>query len=241
MNLDFFRDINSKLSKKETPKVDLHIHTNWTDGKDSVNKIFKVADKLKLKHIFFSEHSRKDSGNWFFNFKNEIIENNLKFNCKGIIGTEVKILNNHGDLDISDNILEQSELVMASVHRFPGEKGNILKISKSFNEKEALRTEYSLSMVALDNPQTNILGHPFGMSLKRFKIIPPKKLFIDLIKKAAKKDKIFEINIRYHHNILELIELCIKYDCLISLGSNAHSTQEIGLIYNYLKRNYEKN
>ena len=56
-----------------------------------------------------------------------------------------------------------------------------------------------------------------------------------------KKNKIFEINIRYHHNIIELIELCIKYDCLMSLGSNAHTTQEVGLIYNYLKKNYGKN
>ena len=44
-----------------------------------------------------------------------------------LVGTEVKIKDFDGNLDINKSIRKKCDLVMASVHRFPGEKGNILK------------------------------------------------------------------------------------------------------------------
>lgn len=239
MKNSLFEYIYENLSKGKTPPLDMHVHTNWTDGKNSVNEILKAADENNLSHIFFSEHSRKESGNWFLEFKRQILNGNKKFKCKGIVGTEVKVLNLKGDLDISDSIARNSELIMASVHRFPGEK-NLSSSKINYDKDEVIKIEYNLSMAALENPQTNILGHPFGMSLKRFKVIPPLKLFEQLIKKTASEKKAFEINIGYHTNIVELIQLSLKNSCLISIGSNAHTTQEVGKINNFLKKEYEK-
>lgn len=235
-----FECIFENLLKGEIPQFDLHVHTNWTDGKNSVSEILEVADKINLTHILFSEHSRKDSGNWFSDFKKEVLNSNKKFKCTGIVGTEVKVLNLNGDLDISDTIASNSELIMASVHRFPGETDNISNNTKNYDKDEVIKIEYNLSMAALENPQTNILGHPFGMSLKRFKVMPSLKLFEELIKKTANEKKAFEINIGYHPNIIELIQLCIKNNCLISIGSNAHTTREVGKINYFLKKEYEK-
>ena len=240
MDNSLFERIFENLLNRKIPPFDLHVHTNWTDGKNSVNEILQAADKIGLINIFFSEHSRRDSANWFLNFKKEVQINNNKFKCKGIVGTEVKVLNFNGDLDISDEIASNSELIMASVHGFPGEKGNISNNTKNFNKNEVIKIEYDLSMAAIENPKTNILGHPFGMSLKRFKVIPPLKFFEELIKKTASEKKVFEINIGYHLNVLELIELCLKNNCLISIGSNAHTIQEVGKINNFLKKEYEK-
>ena len=240
MQTNLFENIFDNLSKNITPPLDMHVHTNWTDGKNSVSEIFKAADKINLSHIFFSEHSRQESGDWFLDFKKEVTDNNKKNKCIGIVGTEVKVLNYNGDLDLSKLILKNSELVMASVHRFPGEKGNILNNTKNYDKDEVIKIEYNLSMAALENPQTNILGHPFGMSLKRFKIIPPIKLFEQLIKKSAIEKKAFEINISYHPNIVELIQICLKNNCLISIGSNAHTDKEVGKINLFLKKEYEK-
>ena len=111
-----------------------------------------------------------------FTFEN----NNLKKkNCVAFVGTEVKVLNFKGKLDLSNRIYKLSDFIMASVHRFPGEIGNMLMTKKNFTKKKAINIEYKLMCAAIKNPKTDILGHPFGMSIKRFDATPSKKLFIN--------------------------------------------------------------
>ena len=54
-----------KLSKK-LPSIDFHIHTNWTDGKNSVKQVYKRSNSVGLDYMLYSEHSRKSSKGWFF-------------------------------------------------------------------------------------------------------------------------------------------------------------------------------
>ena len=121
-------------------------------------------------------------------------------------------------------------LVMASVHRFPGEKGNILKKKPLLSKNKAIQIEYKLSIKAIRKSKFDILGHPFGMSIKRFKAKPSWILFKKIIKECKKNNKIFEINFHYHKNYKKLIDECIKNKTLFSLGSNAHSQKELGSI-----------
>ena len=80
------------------------------------------------------------------------------------------------------------------------------------------------------------MGHPFGMSIKRFNIMPKKSFFEKVIKCAKKNNKVFEINLHYHRKIYKkLIGLCLKNKCFMSFGSNAHHTKDI---INFNKINY---
>lgn len=232
---DFFlENVNKILKDKKYPKVDLHNHTTWTDGENTVKEMYDAAVEKKIEHIFFSEHSRSSSGDWFKKFSNEVENINSKI-CRAYSGTEVKILDYDGNLDLNENIEKQSNFIMASVHRFPGETGDIKKNKSNFSPEQALKIEYELTLAAIENPKTLILGHPFGMSLKRFKIIPDIKLFKEIIIKCKKFDKVFEVNANYHGNIKHLVQLCLEKDTLISLGSNAHNTKEVGKILDLIK------
>ena len=227
----FFIEIKKKLHNKEIPRIDLHNHTNWTDGTHSVKEMYNESLKKKITHFLFSEHSRKTSGKWFNLFADQI-KKLPSDKCIPLIGTEVKIEDFKGNLDISQNIKKKCDLIMASVHRFPGEVGNIKKKKLDLQNKEIVAIEYELSKSAIKNSNFDIMGHPFGMSLKRFKIDPPFKFFIDLIKICKKNDKAFEINFNYHKNPKKLLSACIDYDCFISLGSNSHKKSEVGKILN---------
>ena len=233
-----FENIFESLKENKIPRVDLHVHTNWTDGNASVEEMHKEACKKSLTHIFFSEHSRKKSGIWFSDFIQEV---NLlpKNNCEAIGGTEVKVLNLNGDLDLNEDFHEKCELIMGSVHRFPGETSSDFKKKNGYTKEQVIKTEFELMMSVLENPRLDILGHPFGMSIKRFNIYPEEKFFDEIIKKCEKKDKVFEINYRYHKNLKSLVDKCIKYNSRISLGSNAHSKNELGKITEGI--NNEKN
>jgi len=226
---DLFEYIFDSLKNKKIPRVDLHVHTNWTDGEHTVKEMHIEACKKSLSHMFFSEHSRKESGPWFLDFIKEV--NNLsKEKCDAICGTEVKILNFKGDLDLTEEFYKTSDLIMASVHRFPGETSEDFKKKDSYSRDKVIKMEFELMMSALDNCKVDILGHPFGMSIKRFGFDPSEKLFDEIIKKCKKNDKVFEVNYRYHKNPKLLINKCIEHSTKISLGSNAHSKKELGKI-----------
>ena len=230
----FFHDLFLKIKNNNIPRVDLHVHTNWTDGKNSTTEMHQEAEKLKLNAIFFSEHSRKESGEWFFKFCKEI-ENLPRNNCIPIVGTEVKVLNLDGDLDFNIKYKAYCELIMASVHRFPGEQtDNIWEKKVNLSSKQILKMEFDLMSASLKNPLTDILGHPFGMSIKRFGINPPEELFDEIIMLCKKYGKIFEINSRYHKQPKNLIRKCINSETLISIGSNAHSKNELGEVLNLI-------
>ena len=108
------------------------------------------ARKKKIEALFFCEHSRKTSKGWLNNFALEIKNCRKKINKKSKIylGTEVKIRDFDGSLDINPEIRKKSDLIMASVHRFPGEKGNIFK-SKPKISKKAIEIEYNLTLTLL--------------------------------------------------------------------------------------------
>lgn len=232
-NHKIFLNFSKMLKEGQIPKADMHLHTNFTDGLNTVEQMHTSAEKKKLKIILFTEHSRKESGKWFFSFAKKIRKLNSKY-CRALIGTEVKILNYKGDLDLSSKINNQCDFIMASVHRFPGEK-NLNTTIKRYSKNKAIKIEYKLMCAALRNRKTDILGHAFGMSLKRFEAMPSKKLFIDIIKKCKQHNKIFEINSYYHSfNIKWLLSQCLKYNVKISLGSNAHQASEIGKIFKIL-------
>ena len=224
---------NQYRSDSYLSSVDLHVHTNYTDGKDSVMDMHLAACEHNLSFILFSEHARASSISWFPFFAAEVRELPNE-NCKALVGVEARIYKYDGELDTCKEILELCDLVVASVHRFPGEE-NILD-NKKYSSDEALELEYSLSCAALSNPHVDILGHPFGMSISRFKIEPNEQHWISLIKLANEKNVAIEINARYHRNIIgKQVTWCRQIGTVISPSSDAHSKDQVGNICSLIK------
>jgi putative hydrolase len=217
----FHHILNGKI-----PKIDFHLHTNWTDGLNSVGQMYDQAILLGLHHILYSEHARQDSGKWFKKFAKEV--NALpKEPCRAFVGVEARVADFHGNLNIGDDILSCCDLVIGSVHRFCNQNGDVIDFDEVIPE-HAVEIEFELSKAILNNPDVDILGHPFGMCFKKYHIAPPSNMIYHLIRKTAKKKKVFEINSKYHSNMFELIHLCISEKALFSLGSDAHSVSELG-------------
>ena len=213
--------------------VDYHLHTNYTDGNDSMIDMYRMACAKNLSAVLFSEHARASSISWFPSFVDEA--KTLKSgDCNIFIGVEARINSYEGTLDSCEDILNLCDLVIGSVHRFPSEEYTLEK--ERFSPAEAVEIEYALSKAALDNPNVNILGHPFGMSLRRFNIVPEESYWISLLKLAAEKGIAIEINSKYHKHIIEkLITWCKQFGNTISPGSDAHNVNEVGSICPLIK------
>jgi len=214
-------------SANEIVGADFHMHTTWTDGSASVAEMHRAAVSAGLVTVLFSEHARATSGDWFGKFAAEV-RALPDDRCRALVGAEVKVLSARGDLDICDEVRRECALVMASVHRFPGETSMRNGKDAGYTEEQAISTEFELARAALRAGNFDILGHPFGMAYRRFGFNPPEDLIRELARECARAGIAFEINARYHSNPALLIELCREARAPLSLGSNAHSPAEVG-------------
>jgi DNA polymerase (family 10) len=142
-----------QLITQEDLQGDVHMHTVETDGKNTIEEMAEAARARGYKYMAITDHSKNLA---FANGLDDkravehiarIREAGKKFD--GIIvfaGIEVDILAD-GDLDLSDDVLAQMDIVIASVHSV-------------FNQEPAKMTDRLLKAIA--NPNTSLLGHPTG-------------------------------------------------------------------------------
>jgi DNA polymerase (family 10) len=133
-----------------------HVHSFYSDGKNSIKAIAQAAKEMGFSYIGLSDHSKsaRYAGglNWDRLQKQWGEVNPLNEEMEGFHifkGTESDILPD-GSLDYDEAILRQFDFVIASVH-------------SHFNMPSKEMTQRVIK--ALRNPYTTILGHPTGRLL----------------------------------------------------------------------------
>ncbi|MEA3293201.1 MAG: DNA polymerase/3'-5' exonuclease PolX [Patescibacteria group bacterium] len=176
-----------KLIELKDIKGDLHSHSKWSDGNNTILEMANGAIKKGYQYLGITDHTkflRISHGlneKELLRQKKEIIKLNEKFKKENIKfrvlqGAETNILNN-GSLDINDNALKKLDFAMAGVH-------------SSFRMKRAKMTERIIR--ALKNPYVKILVHPLGRIIQKRDEI---EMDFDKILRAAKQfNVILEIN-----------------------------------------------
>jgi DNA polymerase (family 10) len=120
-------------------KGDLHVHTNWSDGRDSIEAMARAARDLGYGYLCVSDHSA-----------GEIRDLNGRLDGVHIFtGMEVDVRAD-GSLDMSDALLGELDIVTAAVHAGLGES----------RERMTRRL-----IMAMENPHVDVLAHPTGRLL----------------------------------------------------------------------------
>ncbi len=166
-------------------KGDLHCHSDWNGGENSILEMAQKAMKMGYEYIGISDHTkflRIENGldeKQLLEQRKEIDKLNKKFvkkNFKILQGAETNILRN-GSIDIKDQALKKLDYVIAGIH-------------SNFKISQAEMTKRIIS--AMKNPNIDIISHPTGRILKRREEY---EIDFDKILRAAKKFKvILEIN-----------------------------------------------
>ncbi len=203
---------------------DLHIHSAWSDGNNSIAEIAQEARAKNLSVIAFTDHVRQDS-TYFPDYCAEI----RKLGSSGLailIGFEAKIRDFHGNLDVSEEVRMNSDIQIGSVHRFP--LGRKLLPPKDLGKRICQEVELELSIAAIRKKRMGILGHPGGMSIKEFGEFPM-EYFREIIAECSRNDIVFELNSTYHADIYGDLRLMLQdYNPYVSFGSDAHTLEKIG-------------
>ncbi|RCW66351.1 DNA polymerase/3'-5' exonuclease PolX [Saliterribacillus persicus] len=162
---------------------DLHMHSTWSDGAESIETMVQNAIEYEYEYIVITDHSK------FLRVANGLNEERIKKQREEIdqlnekykdihifAGIEMDILPD-GSLDFDDDVLKQLDFVIASIH-------------SSFNKNQA-EIHHRLE-TALKNPYVDMIAHPTGRLLgKREGYNVDVEWLID---KAQKYNKILELN-----------------------------------------------
>jgi DNA polymerase (family 10) len=202
---------------------DLHMHTEATDGRDTIRKMAEAALARGLAYIAITDHSKNlamtnglDDVRALAHVKRiREVDAELAEEYGGRIrvlpGIEVDILAD-GSLDLADETLAQMDVVVASVH------------SHFAQPVEEMTTRV---LRAMENPYVKILGHPTGRKVLSREAYA---IHIDQILKRAA-----EVGVAVEHNASPArsdlndlnLRLAKQHGCKIVVDTDAHATEEL--------------
>jgi DNA polymerase (family 10) len=162
---------------------DLHVHSDWTDGRASLEQMALAAREAALDYLCFCDHSQSLAMTGGLNPERLLAQieaiRALDGQVEGIrllAGIEVDILAD-GRLDLPDEILARLDFVTASIHSGFGQPQT--KIMQRLTN-------------AMRNPHVRSIGHPSGRLLERR---DPYEVDVEMLARvAAETGTYLEIN-----------------------------------------------
>ena len=193
---------------------DLHSHTDWSDGKATLEEMVAAARAKGYAYLNVTDHSPAvgfgmglDAGR----LRRQIERvRELAATLSGftlLVGAEVDILKD-GSLDYSDQLMEELDVVVASLHA-------------SHRLSEADQTKRLCA--AMENPHVDLIGHPTGRLIGRRE---PYAMDMEaVIAKAVETGTVLEVSAQPDR--LDLrdgnVRMAVKAGAKLSIDTDAHS------------------
>jgi len=210
-----------KLIELQDMKGDLQMHTTASDGKNTIEEMAAAARELGHEYIAITDHSKAvtvanglDEKRMAAHIKKLRAADEKGLGIRVLAGSEVDILKD-GSLDYSDEILAQLDVVVCSIHSY-------------FNLDRAAMTERMVA--AIENPYTQIIGHPTGrLLLKREGIDYDMEKVLDA---CAKHGVVMECN--SYPDRLDLkdvyLRMCKERGVKVVISTDSHVASNLSFI-----------
>ena len=191
---------------------DLHMHTTWSDGDDTVEMMARGAQARGYEYIAITDHSRS------LKFAGGVSVEDLRDHADTVravgdriglhilMGSEVDILAD-GSLDYPDEVLQRLDLVIGSVH-------SRLRMTPEEMTRRVIR--------AMENPHLDVLGHPTGRMIGQRE---PFELDLEAVVEAARRTGT-ALEINAYPDRLDLkdthVRLARDRGALFEIGTDSH-------------------
>ncbi len=196
---------------------DLHVHSDWTDGRASLEDMALAARDRGLEYLCFCDHSQSLAMTGGLGPERLLAQIDairaLDARLEGIrllAGIEVDILAD-GRLDLADEVLSRLDFVTASIHSgFSQPRAQIMKRLTG----------------AMRNPHVRSIGHPSGVLLGRR---DPYEVDIETLARLAAETGTF-LEINGSPDRLDLAAPAARraaaLDAALVISSDAHDTRD---------------
>jgi DNA polymerase (family X) len=197
---------------------DVHMHTVETDGRNTIEEMAEAAREHGYHYMAITDHSKNlaftnglDDKRAIEHIQRIRTADQQFGGIKIFAGVEVDILAD-GSLDLSDSVLEQMDLVIASVH-------------SHFNQSPEEMTDRLLK--AIENRNTSLIGHPTGRILLRRDAYP---FDLDAVLKAAAEHRV-AMELNAYPDRLDLcdrhLRLAKQHGVKIVINTDSHHTSHL--------------
>ncbi|NQE52125.1 phosphatase YcdX, partial [ANME-1 cluster archaeon GoMg3.2] len=209
-------------------KGDLHVHTNWSDGKNSIEEMAVTAISSGYEYIAVADHSPAVGIAGGMNEdkitkrQEEIEKLNTRFETEGInfsvlSASEVDIKSDFS-MDFPDDVLKSLDVVVGAIH------------TKFTQDRETMTKRI---VTAIANPNVDIIAHPTGRLLGKR---DPYEVDMEQLMESAKATgTIMELN--SFPGRLDLNDIHCKmakeYGVLIAISTDAHDAMQMQGVIKY--------
>jgi putative hydrolase len=223
----YLEKLEAALPKVKNPgrmqkalKGDLHMHSDWSDGGSPIEEMVTAARDLGHSYVALTDHSPRLTV--ARGLTAERLREQLKIVAalnkkmapfRILTGIEVDILED-GSLDQEEDLLAELDVVVASVH------SKLRMDAKQMTER---------MVVAVANPNTDILGHCTGRLLAG-RGRPESEFDADMVFEACKQfGTAVEINCRPERldPPRRLLALADEIGCMFSIDTDSHAPGQL--------------
>ncbi|MFB6078565.1 MAG: DNA polymerase/3'-5' exonuclease PolX [Halarchaeum sp.] len=207
------------LLVEDDVRGDLHVHTDWSDGGHTVAEMVAGAAEFGHDYVCISDHAAGpgvfgDSGLSDADLREQmdaVADVRDDADIDVLHGVEANV-DADGDVgDVSDDVLADLDVVVASPHSGLGDDGG--------DQTDRL-------VAAVEHPHVDVLGHPSGRLLNQ----RPAMDFdpADLARAAADAGTALEVNANYHRLDLwgSAVQAAVDAGATIAVDTDAHAPGE---------------
>lgn len=234
--------MNYEISLKE----DMHVHSTYSDGVNSLEENIKQAESVGLKRFCCVDHVRRDT-DWLGKFVSHVNQLKEKTNVQVFTGVETKLLNIHGDLDMPLD-LQGIDYIYVADHQFPM-LNNCLhpKEVRQMIQQGKLTPEVAIAILCqatmntMRRYQNVVIAHLFSIlpkiGLNEEQV--PKALLQQMAETAKRFNVKIEIDERWKCPTYRTVSYFKSQNVPIWFSTDSHRKETIGQ-YNYNAEVYEK-
>lgn len=200
--------------------IDTHSHTLASGhAYSTIREMAKAASEKGLIALAITEHAPtmpESCGNFYFS--NLKVVPRMMYGVNLLLGVELNILDEEGNIDLPPSLLKSADIAIASIH------------TPCFQEKHGIVENTNAYIRAMQNPYIDIIGHPDD---SRFPID-----YERLVYAAKETGTLLEVNNSSlspnsfregaEENVKTMLSLCKKYQVPITTGSDAHVDIDVG-------------
>jgi DNA polymerase (family 10) len=205
------------LVTEKQVRGDMHVHSDWTDGVDTIDAMARTARTRGLEYLVLTDHSPALGITRGLNVERieaqrlEIDGLNAELAPFRILhGTEVEIRAD-ASLDYPDAVLARFDVVVASIHSARGQSPELLT---------------RRALAAIENPHVDVLAHPTGRIVNRrdgVELDWPR-----IFSAAAGHRTLLEINGSHRMDLDDsLARAAGAAGAMVSVATDAHRTEEL--------------
>ena len=201
-------------------ELDPHTHSlsSGHAGWSTITDLAKQASSVGLKALGLTDHAPATFGSSRASyFRNLAYAPKKRCGIEILYGVDLNILDKDGSVDLEDEILENLDYAIISMH-MP-------------NIKPGTVEENTFAYVnAMKHPRVKIVGHPEDVKYPvdfEALVIAAKHYGIAIeINNSSLSPKGYRGDVR--ENVISILELCKKYRCSVVVSSDSHGTEHVG-------------